>query len=107
MLANEQGLAERCYVTQLNLYLDSVGALGSRYGECKRRCLQLDPELAKELERREKKEGAEYFSPMYTSACLGDCRNTFYFTYKRLSKYFGGDQERGFFIEGTFQQQMM
>lgn len=95
-------------MTQLNRFLETVGALASRYGECKRRCLALDPELEKELARREKKEGGgEYFSPMYTSTCLGDCRNTFYFTYKRVSKYFGSDTERGFFIEAAFQQQMM
>jgi hypothetical protein len=52
MMANQQGEAERCYVMQLNKYIDAVSGLGSRYDKCKNDCLAKEPELAKELKKR-------------------------------------------------------
>lgn len=44
---------------------------------------------------------------MYSSTCMTECRNTFYFTFKRVSKYFGdSSKERGFYVEAAFDQQM-
>lgn len=37
---------------QLNKYLDSVSGLGARYNACKVGCLEKEPDLAKELQRR-------------------------------------------------------
>ena len=51
-LANQQNDAERCYVLQLNLYIESVSGLGTRYAACKEGCLAKDPELAKDLQKR-------------------------------------------------------
>lgn len=51
-LANQQNDAERCYVLELNLFIESVSGLGARYSSCKEVCLAKDPELAKELQRR-------------------------------------------------------
>ena len=103
-MANEQALAEHCYVAQLNLFLDSASGLGARYGACKRACLAKEPELERELRRREEKKGNEYFSPMYTNPCLTQCRNNFYFTYKRIGKYFSSEEDRGFMVESTLRQ---
>jgi hypothetical protein len=105
-LANEQALAEHCYVGQLNLYLDSASGLGARYGVCKRDCLAKEPQLERELRRREEKQGAsnEYYSPIYTNICLTACRNNFYFTYKRLGRYFSSEEDRGFMVESTLRQ---
>jgi hypothetical protein len=106
MMANQQGEAERCYVLQLNKYLDTASALGARYDKCKTECLAKDPDLAKELERRKENQNQsnEYFSPMYTSECLSECLNQFYFTFKRVTKYFSVD--RGFHIESSFENLM-
>ncbi len=78
-------------------------ALGTRYDKCKEDCLVKDEGLRKELEKRKERENqsSEYFSPMYTSECLGNCRSQFYFTYKRVSKYFS--QERGFYVESSLE----
>jgi hypothetical protein len=101
-MANLQNEAERCYAMQLNKYIDSVQGLGKRYNHCKEHCLELDPDLAKELQRRIDNQGQsnEYFSPIYTNRCLTDCRSQFYFTFKRVSRYFGKTgEDRGFYVE--------
>ena len=106
MLANVQGQAERCYVRQLNMYLDNVSGLGSRYGECKSKCLEKDPELAKDLQKRAENQNksTEYYNPMYGSTCLSNCRNQFYFTFKRVTKYFSSEEDRGFFLESSLSE---
>ena len=103
-MANQQNEAEKCYVMQLNKYLDSVSGLGTRYDACKEKCLALEPELARELQNRREKQNqsSEYFSPIYTNVCLTDCRSQFYFTSKRVSKYFSSE-DRGFYIESSFE----
>lgn len=40
-------------MTQLNRYIEAVGGLGARYNVCKQACLEKDPELAKEIKKRE------------------------------------------------------
>lgn len=52
MMANQQGEAEKCYVVQLNKYLDTVSGLGTRYDKCKNECLERYPELAKEIQKK-------------------------------------------------------
>jgi hypothetical protein len=52
MASNLQNAAEICYVSQLNKYLESVSALGVRYGACKDECLARDPEMAREVQKR-------------------------------------------------------
>ena len=104
MASNLQNAAELCYVSQLNKYLESVSALGTRYDSCKSACLAADPEMAKELQKRKENQtqSTEYFNPMYTNTCLTECRNQFYFTFKRVSRYFGSEG-RGFYIESSLE----
>eukprot|EP00353_Schmidingerella_taraikaensis_P006216 CAMPEP_0185574374 /NCGR_PEP_ID=MMETSP0434-20130131/5859_1 /TAXON_ID=626734 ORGANISM="Favella taraikaensis, Strain Fe Narragansett Bay" /NCGR_SAMPLE_ID=MMETSP0434 /ASSEMBLY_ACC=CAM_ASM_000379 /LENGTH=55 /DNA_ID=CAMNT_0028190921 /DNA_START=326 /DNA_END=493 /DNA_ORIENTATION=+ len=41
--------AQECLAGQMNLYLDSVSALTSRYALCKEECLSKNAELKKDL----------------------------------------------------------
>ncbi|CDW73146.1 UNKNOWN [Stylonychia lemnae] len=99
--ANQQNEAEECYVQQLNKYLDSMNALGSRYAVCKQECFDKDPQLKREYEIRQEQQGkkSEFFNAMSTNMCLTQCRQHFYFTFKRTSNYFS--DKKGFYIESS------
>jgi hypothetical protein len=61
-------------------------------------CFEKDPELKETYEKkRDNPNRSEYFSPLTTSECLNDCKSMFYFTFKRMTKYFADD--KGFYIE--------
>ena len=89
-------------MSQLNKYLESVSALGTRYDACKNDCLAKDPEMASEILKRKENQtqSTEYFNPIYTNPCLTECRSQFYFTFKRLTKYFS-IEGKGFYIESS------
>eukprot|EP00347_Sterkiella_histriomuscorum_P009691 403340249 len=99
--ANQQSEAEHCYVSQLNKYLDVVSSLGTRYDACKSQCYIDDPQLKKDIQKRDddNKNKSEYFHPMSYNFCLRDCRDTFYYSFKRTSKYF--IEDHGFYIESS------
>ena len=88
---------------QLNLYFDTVAALGQRYGACKESCLAKNPTLKKEideiLDERKKGQRTRYFDPMNSDACLSECRAQFYFVFKRFNRYL--EQDNGFYIESS------
>ena len=75
--ANQQGEAEKCYVLQLNKYLDTVSGLGSRYNHCKANCLEENPDLQKELQKilENPNKSSEYFNPLSTDNCMQECRS--------------------------------
>ena len=77
-LANMQQEASDCLANQMNLYLDTVSALTSRYGLCKAKCLETNIELRKELADqetdREHGQRSKYFDPMTSDPCLSGCR---------------------------------
>ena len=87
----------------MNLYLDSVSALTSRYAFCKHNCLDKNAELRKDLADMadEQKAGqrTRYFDPMTSDPCLSTCRAQFYFVYKRMNQYF--TEENGFYLESA------
>ena len=87
----------------MNLYLDTISSLTQRYANCKKVCLDSNPELVKELQDMEDETKAgqrtRYFDPMQSDACLSECRAQFYFVFKRVNQYFA--EENGFYIEST------
>ena len=87
----------------MNMYLDTVGSLTSKYAVCKEECLEKNSELKKELQdvAEEKKAGqrTRYFDPMTSDPCLSQCRAQFYFIFKRTNQYFTDDH--GFYIESA------
>lgn len=100
-LANLQEDAQDCLANSMNLYLDSVSALTSRYAHCKSLCLEKNVELRKDLADMadEQKAGqrTRYFDPMTSDPCMSGCRAQFYFVFKRVNQYF--TEESGFYIE--------
>ena len=88
-------------VGSLNLYFDSVSAIGQRYDNCKQLCLVNNATLAKEVEDSQqttiKGQKTKYFDPMSSDPCLSECRAQFYFVYRRVNKYLVED--RGLYIE--------
>jgi hypothetical protein len=60
--------------------------------------------MAKEQQKKKdnQTQSSEYFNPIYTNPCLTECRNQFYFSFKRVSKYFSSEG-RGFYIESSLE----
>ena len=77
-LANLQEDAQDCLASQMNLYLDTVNALTSRYNHCKADCIAKNETLRKDLAdiADEQKAGqrTRYFDPMTSDPCLSTCR---------------------------------
>lgn len=77
--ANEQAAAQECLSDSLNLYFDTVQALGGQYAACKQDCLAKNEKLRKEIEDfgSDKKGGqrTRYFNPHSSDSCLSQCRS--------------------------------
>ena len=89
--------AEVCVANNVNIYLDQMSGLGTRYLSCKELCYDNNPKVKKQIEDMKLKTKTEYFDPHNTDPCLKECKNTFFFVAKRLNRYLIDD--KGFYKE--------
>ena len=80
----------------MNMYLDQVSGIGSRYTLCKQECFSGNPQLQKQVEDNAEKPSS-MFDPVSTDPCMKDCRAKFYHIFRNLNRYFADD--KGFYVE--------